>query len=45
MSSRLHWSKKVSVDMVEHIRRIRRKRLNEMAFLVWFGWHDVLNRY
>ena len=42
MSSRLRWSKKVSV---EHMRRIRRKRLNGMAFLVWFGWHDVLRRY
>ena len=28
MSSRLRWSKKVSV---EHMRRIRRKRLNGMA--------------
>ena len=34
MSSRLRWSKKVSV---EHMRRIRRKRLNGMAFfgVVW----------
>ena len=34
MSSRLRWSKKVSA---EHIRRIRRKRLNGMAFfgVVW----------
>ena len=34
MSSRLPWSKKMSVD---NMRRIRRKRLNGMAFLVWFG--------
>ena len=27
------------------MRRIPRKRLNGMAFLVWFGWHYVLRRY
>ena len=42
MSSRLRWSKKVSV---EHMRWIRRKRLNGVAILVWFGWQDVLRRY
>ena len=34
MSSRLRWSKKVSV---EHMRRIRRERLNGLAFLCGLG--------
>ena len=25
--------------------QIRCNRLNGMAFLLWFGWHDVLRRY
>ena len=42
MSSSLRLSKKASV---EHMRRIRRKRLNGIVCLVWFGWHEVLRRY
>ena len=40
MSSRLRWSKKVSV---EHMRRIRRKRLNGMALSARRG--EYLNGY
>ena len=29
----------------ESVGRTYAKRLNGMAFLVWFGWHDVLRRY
>ena len=42
MSSSLRLSKKASV---EHMRRIRRKRLNGIVCLVCFGWHEVLRRY
>ena len=35
----------VKRGLVEHMRGIQRKRLNGVAYLVWFGWYDVLRRY